>query len=436
MDIKVPLLWRLLSDHGVRSAWVHLPFVYPPEPIEGLLITGLGTPSKKSSFVYPSEMSGELLEKYPDFDVDFNEDQLELSHNFSQSLPKIEKVTAACIEIFKDLRTDTSFRVIGGVFRALDVVQHFKIHEPDALLRFYQEFDRLIEHCIQSKLPDEVLIVCSDHGFREVKRRFHLNNWLESLELLQVKKRPYLGKMGLKAETFQKVLVKLGLKELVWRIKRSSLSERVLQVLPSDDFSSGINWAKSKAYYIGNDGGTVYLNLASREPCGILKKGADSEATITQIIDSARKVRDPTTGESVVSQVFETVALYNECCSDAPDVLMVENERYTFSGRYNYGGELFSDVNSRPGDHSMEGILFMSGSNIVPKQIQNASVWDITPTILYLLGIPPPGYLDGRVLEEAFGDFSPVTLQSSPALNPELEHISRTIQQLKQSGKI
>ncbi len=436
MDIQAPPLWRLLSEKGVRSAWVHIPFVYPPEPINGVMITGLGTPSINSDFVYPTEKKTQIQREYPDFDVDFNEDQIELSHNLSRSLPKIKKVTSASISLFMDLRKDRSFRLVAGVFRALDVVQHYKINDPEALLPFYQEFDRLIEHCIQSKTPDEVVIVCSDHGFRDVRRHFHINNWLERLELLRMRKKPTLAKIGLKAESFQKILIHLRLKDLVWRIKRSSISEKVLQFLPSDDFSSGIDWATTKAYYIGNEGGTIYLNLANREPNGVVKKGPESETTVARIIKSAQEIKDPATGESVVSQVLETGALYGRCPSDAPDVLMVENEGYTFSGRYNYSGELFSEVDSRHGDHSMEGILFMDGSHVAPKQIRNASVWDIAPTILYLLGITIPGHFDGRVLEEAFIELSPVTMEGPPVRSSELDRISRKIQQLKESGKI
>lgn len=78
----------------------------------------------------------------------------------------------------------------------------------------------------------------------------------------------------------------------------------------------------------------------------------------------------------------------------------------------------------------------MDGSHAAPKQIRNASVWDIAPTILYLLGITIPGHFDGRVLEEAFIELSPVTMEGPPVRSSELDRISRKIQQLKESGKI
>ena len=50
----------------------------------------------------------------------------------------------------------------------------------------------------------------------------------------------------------------------------------------------------------------------------------------------------------------------------------------------------------------MEGILVMTGQHIVPgQQIEGAEIVDLFPTILYLLGVPLPSNLDGKVLTEA-----------------------------------
>jgi len=54
------------------------------------------------------------------------------------------------------------------------------------------------------------------------------------------------------------------------------------------------------------------------------------------------------------------------------------------------------------GTHALDGIIIMSGENIRKgTHISNASVLDVTPTILALLGIPVAQDMDGRVLSEA-----------------------------------
>ena len=226
------------------------------------------------------------------------------------------------------------------------------------------------------------------------------------------------------------------MKDLVWNMKRSSIAERVLEFLPSDDFNSGVDWSATKAYYIGNEGGTIYLNMTGREPDGVVIRGPESKAVALKLLSAAREITDPATGKPVVGQAFESTAFYTTCISDAPDVLLVENESYAFSGRYNYARNLFSDVEVRFGDHSMEGILFMGGDGVLPRNIHGASVWDITPTILYLLGIPIPDHIDGKIIGEALEDHPSDQVSHARSPSPETEHITKTIERLKESGKI
>lgn len=70
----------------------------------------------------------------------------------------------------------------------------------------------------------------------------------------------------------------------------------------------------------------------------------------------------------------------------------------------------FIDVWEKSGEHSpgltphqgIDGIILAKGPNINKNfRINNASVYDITPTILYLYNIPIPEDVDGRVLKEA-----------------------------------
>jgi predicted AlkP superfamily phosphohydrolase/phosphomutase len=54
------------------------------------------------------------------------------------------------------------------------------------------------------------------------------------------------------------------------------------------------------------------------------------------------------------------------------------------------------------GDHRPEGIVIMAGSHVRHGEGQGgASILDITPTVLYLLGLPVGRDMEGRVLEEA-----------------------------------
>ncbi|MEZ4515889.1 MAG: hypothetical protein R3C44_03280 [Chloroflexota bacterium] len=52
-------IWRLLSEQGRQVGVVNVPMTYPPEPVNGFLLSGLGTPDF-ASYSYPPELRDEL----------------------------------------------------------------------------------------------------------------------------------------------------------------------------------------------------------------------------------------------------------------------------------------------------------------------------------------------------------------------------------------
>ena len=70
------------------------------------------------------------------------------------------------------------------------------------------------------------------------------------------------------------------------------------------------------------------------------------------------------------------------------------------------------DIGAISGDHHPEGIVIAAGPAIRQgMQLTNASVLDITPTLLALLGLPVGNDMDGRVLQEAL---NPDFLSANP----------------------
>ena len=52
-----------------------------------------------------------------------------------------------------------------------------------------------------------------------------------------------------------------------------------------------------------------------------------------------------------------------------------------------------------PGQHDSTGIFAVMGPGITPgEQIEPAALYDILPTVYYLLGVPLPRYLEGSIL--------------------------------------
>ncbi|MFB3897501.1 MAG: alkaline phosphatase family protein [bacterium] len=89
-------------------------------------------------------------------------------------------------------------------------------------------------------------------------------------------------------------------------------------------------------------------------------------------------------------------------------------------------------------ENAPNGIIIVAGKGVIPKtKLTNATVFDITPTILWLFGLPVAQDMDGKVLQSGFNPqyFAPireiptyeftkrqkVKSESLPILNPEME---------------
>jgi predicted AlkP superfamily phosphohydrolase/phosphomutase len=68
------------------------------------------------------------------------------------------------------------------------------------------------------------------------------------------------------------------------------------------------------------------------------------------------------------------------------------------------------------GDHRREGILVAAGGPIRRGlRVDGAGIVDVTPTVLYLLGLPVGADMDGRVIEAMFGHPLPRPVESIPS---------------------
>jgi hypothetical protein len=90
--------------------------------------------------------------------------------------------------------------------------------------------------------------------------------------------------------------------------------------------------------------------------------------------------------------------------ASAPDLVFVlDDYRCTCAVQFGsdaegyFGGVEFCDS----GTHRPEGVLLACGPDVRPGvRLEGATIADVTPTVLRLMGVPIPEDLDGRPLEE------------------------------------
>jgi len=115
---------------------------------------------------------------------------------------------------------------------------------------------------------------------------------------------------------------------------------------------------------------------------------------------------DEETGKPVVDEIYRKEELYSgPHLREAPDIVFLPKKlEIAAFGEYEFASHRILDPSRGvSGSHRMDGLLMMRGHRIQQgTEIECAEIIDLAPCILYLLGLPIPEGMDGKILENAF----------------------------------
>jgi predicted AlkP superfamily phosphohydrolase/phosphomutase len=138
----------------------------------------------------------------------------------------------------------------------------------------------------------------------------------------------------------------------------------------------------------------------------VVSPGEEYERILAGLKKDLEEMVDPRTGERLVDEVFRREDIYRGPHTEmAPDIsFSMRDMRYKALGVMEFSSRHFVEkAFGNSGDHRMHGLLALKGKGVKGEFPDiEAQVTDIMPTILFLLGVPIPDDLDGRVLTELF----------------------------------
>lgn len=421
---KSKTIWDTLARYDRRACIIGMPMTYPPEEINGCMITGFMTPGIHSDCTYPPELKRELLDAVGPFPFAPSEE-----NRFGRV-----DIFLKDMEICAEARTQTALYLMQKepwdlfsiVYSTPDMVQHelwplLDEHDPrhkpeeatrwgGAVLHYYQKIDELVGKLVEGFGDDALVLIMSDHGFGPCLYYFHANNWLYQLGLLHFKKtllslvKFALWKLGFTPLNVLKILQAMGLGRLRQNVKSGKgygLLSRVFLSL------ADVDWSKTRAFASGSYN-KMYINTRDVRPLGCVWPGDEYDNLREFIVRQASDLHNPLTGDAVFQNAYKREDIYTgPYVNDLPDLLL-ESSRFEYFGfgHADFGSNRIVEPNfGQPGDHRMNGIFIMSGKDVASRSYTNSpNMMDLAPTILYAMGLPVPSDMDGRPLLSAFED--------------------------------
>ena len=118
--IKEPKIWDIIGKKGLKSIILGVPPTFPPEPLNGILITGFITPDTMSNFTYPPELKFEINENVGKYIIDVNF----RTNAKEQLLIDLHKMTTIHFKTIKYLMKNKDWDYVQFVIIGLDRLHH------------------------------------------------------------------------------------------------------------------------------------------------------------------------------------------------------------------------------------------------------------------------------------------------------------------------
>lgn len=422
-------LWSFLGRAGLRVGVLNFPVTYPPDAVNGFLVSGMLSP-KGRTFTYPPALGDEMLAAVPGYRLDV-EWQLYAGRETAllRACTDMTRLRAqAACWLQQRYRPD----VLAAAFIAPDRLQHalwrrldptHPLHDPapstaegrraEALAgsvhRFYATLDEAVGQLVSASGDGTAVILLSDHGFQAAKWQFRVDEWLaERGWLVRQEGRSRLERLARQFDT-----------PWVRRVRRKLVKD-ISRHLPTFAPGGTLDWSRSVAFGAWPAQQGIRLNVRDREPQGIVGQGTAYERLREEMSAALLETTEPLSGQRAVDRVWKREELY-----EAGGPFFDQMPDLVFSLRPGFSASpvrptLWAPTGWASGDHSLEGLFVMWGQGVksfstasapdestrrdrpeIEARITGAELIDVAPTALYLMGLAVPDSMDGQVLVAA-----------------------------------
>lgn len=413
--MKAPTVMDMYHQLGRKMISLNMPMTYPPREEDGIITSGMMTPSSEGRFFYPLDLMDELKGRGIDYRIDIKlegdqaalEERLKdyLADDAAHFFEDLRSVTKAREDAVLYLMASKEWSLFQVNFISMDRIQHYLWREitsdgdspvKDRAFEHYAYLDSIIGRIAEAIRGKATLIICSDHGFGEVHGNFYPTVWLRSLG--------YYAELG--DRQTPGLFIKSILKKLKISGKLRGLLEKSGKPLARKLIyvgTSKVDWKRTRAYAYVTNG--IRINVRGRDQFGIVEPGEELSSFKEELERRLMDLRDEN-GEKIMKAVHFIEDLYGVSgIEEAPDLFFEFDDEHfhtAYSNITDTPGILDKGYDWRQGDHRRDGIVLLEGEGVLPGKKFKADIEDILPTIFFMQNLPPSDRFDGRVMEEVF----------------------------------
>jgi predicted AlkP superfamily phosphohydrolase/phosphomutase len=372
-SITVPRIWDTLSAADRPSVVLGVPGTYPPSPVNGCMVGCFLSPSTAADYTYPTGLRAELERLTGGYILDVEDFR---STERDRVLQRIFDMTEQRFRVAGHLLHNQEWDFFSFVDMGPDRLHHgfWKYCDPDhpryepdsryatAFSDYYRALDRHLAHFLEQVPEDAAVLVVSDHGAQPMQGGFCINEWLREQGLL-VLRTPPAG--------------------------------------PTPISKADVDWSRTVAWAEGGYYGRIFLNVAGREPDGVVAP-AEYERALDGLAAALAAVTTPD-GRPMGNRALRPEQVYPVVNGIAPDLIVYLGDlRWRALATLGLGQGLYTADNDTGPDHANhadQGIFMLANTGLEAGHRPDLSLYDVAPTLHDLLGLPADPAHRGRRLD-------------------------------------
>jgi predicted AlkP superfamily phosphohydrolase/phosphomutase len=374
LAVREPRLWDLFSARGLNNIILGVPGTFPiTRPIRGCLVTGFLAPDTSADYTHPKTLKQEIAEVVGDYVIDVKEYRTE---NKQWLLDQIHDMTVKRFKLARHLIATKPWELFWMVEMGVDRIHHgfWQYMDPahhryqpggpfeSAIHDYYVLLDGLVGELLETIDQDTTAVwVVSDHGAKCMIGGFCFNDWL--------------------------------IREGYLTLKQPVSSPAKFEI-------ANVDWSKTRAWGEGGYYGRCFMNVQGREPQGIVPPG-QYEAVRDELIAKLEALKDHK-GQVMGTRAFKPQEVYRKVNGVPPDlVVLFGNLNWRSVGRVgNPSLHVFeNDTGPDDANHAADGMYILVHPSLNGRgRRDDATLYDVAPTCLTVMGHPVPPDMIGRSL--------------------------------------